>query len=445
MPRLPLVTLLLGAAVLSACGEPQVIRAVNGDTNTSRQEQDEDAGSTSPANTDDGGASATPAPSVDAGAAVDGTSSNSDAGDADGAGADSGDSGADPSADAGDAGAPDNADGDVSAADSSPGDSGPADSSDASATDSGGDGGTTDTGPGDSETTDSGGGPPARTVSSCYKEKNPPGSAPGPNYDQFNPIVGSHCLGTNHQDIQGVERLVFLGDSVTVGTPPTYTKGYRFVLGDWAKQKWGLKGADIDNCSNWGDRTDDLLLPPKEQIKKCFPGPEPKKTLIVMTVGGNDFAAMAKKGTSGAPKEEIFKMVDHAVKLLGEAIAHLRDPKNFPNGSYIIFANNYEFTDGTGDLESCPTAKLAGFAGKWPEGRDPAIRFNEQYMKLAVETKTDMIFMLEHFCGHGFFHDDPKNQCYKAGNERWFDLTCIHPNPTGHNVIAKMFQAVIEE
>jgi hypothetical protein len=43
----------------------------------------------------------------------------------------------------------------------------------------------------------------------------------GLDYDQFHPVIGSHCEGTNHQNIQGVQKVVFLGDSVTVGTPPT--------------------------------------------------------------------------------------------------------------------------------------------------------------------------------------------------------------------------------
>ena len=71
---------------------------------------------------------------------------------------------------------------------------------------------------------------------------------------------------------------------------------------------------------------------------------------------------------------------------------------------------------------------------------------NEQYMRIAVDTHTDMILMLEHFCGHGFHNDDPTTRCYRGpGTERWFDLTCIHPNPTGHQVIADMFMAVVNE
>jgi hypothetical protein len=36
--------------------------------------------------------------------------------------------------------------------------------------------------------------------------------------------------------------------------------------------------------------------------------------------------------------------------------------------------------------------------------------------------------------------------CYRGpGAEVWFDLTCIHPNPTGHDKITDMFMAVVSE
>ena len=67
----------------------------------------------------------------------------------------------------------------------------------------------------------------------------------GPQYAQFNPIIGSHCGGTNHQDITGIERVVFVGDSVTVGTPPqdplTY---YRYVLALEIAERFNLEPPD---------------------------------------------------------------------------------------------------------------------------------------------------------------------------------------------------------
>ena len=71
---------------------------------------------------------------------------------------------------------------------------------------------------------------------------------------------------------------------------------------------------------------------------------------------------------------------------------------------------------------------------------------NEQFVKMAVDTGSDVIFLLEEFCGHGFNADDPSAVCYRGpGNATWFDLTCIHPNPTGHDEITDMFMAVVNE
>jgi hypothetical protein len=57
-----------------------------------------------------------------------------------------------------------------------------------------------------------------------------------------------------------------------------------------------------------------------------------------------------------------------------------------------------------------------------------------------------MIFLLENFCGHGFHAGEPENECYRGPDaETWFDLTCIHPNPTGHAALADLFFQTIAE
>lgn len=279
----------------------------------------------------------------------------------------------------------------------------------------------------------------------CFADIFDP-AAPGPNYDQFSPNVASHCFGTNHQTINGIEKVVFLGDSVTQGTPPTpLSERYRMRLGDLLEAQFGP--LEIENCAAWGARTDDLLDPPHQQIHECFPSAELKRTLVIMTIGGNDIAAVTKEGSMGAPVDVTRPMVEEFVQKMRDAIHYLKDdPTRFPNGVFVIFANMYEFTDGTGDVTSCPAAGLAGFDAPWPDAEPLVIWANEQYMQIAVETGTDMIFMLEHFCGHGFYNEDPNNRCYRGPNtERWFDLTCIHPNPTGHGQIADMFMNVVLE
>lgn len=297
----------------------------------------------------------------------------------------------------------------------------------------------------------------------------------GPDYDQFDPIIGSHCLGTNHQDITDVERVVFLGDSVTVGTPPTLPQDfYRARLADtmaaefalmfgtggnsedlwrlvnpFSGQSLAIDSGAFSSCAKWGARTDDLLAP-GYQIEDCFP-PEVRdqRTLVIMTMGGNDVNSMTQHAIDGATEEELWAQAMDFVALQRSAVQWLKDPTNFPNGAFVVFANNYEFTDGTGDVMSCDVSGLAGFDQPIPapdQLTDMVVWINEQYMSIAVDYQADMIFLLEAFCGHGFSADDPSAPCYRGpGAETWFDLTCIHPTPTGHEQIADMFTAVIDE
>ncbi|MCY1062075.1 SGNH/GDSL hydrolase family protein [Nannocystis sp. SCPEA4] len=298
-----------------------------------------------------------------------------------------------------------------------------------------------------------------------------PDSALQLDYAQFNPVIGSHCKGTNHQDIIDVERVVFLGDSVTVGTPPALGNDYyRSKLADVLVDRFGLtppndlwkqanpidgvalvkESGDFVSCSKWGARTDDFL-PPGNQVNDCFP-PDmfDKRTLVITTMGGNDIAAIAKDGANGTPLDEVKAMADEAADLLRQT-AHwfVDDPEKFPNGVFFLFANVYEFTDGTADLMACPAAGLGGFDKPWEnpaELIEVMVGFNEQFMSVATETGTDMIFMLENFCGHGFKAGDANAPCYRGpGQENWFDLTCIHPSAKGHSVIADLFTAVIDE
>ncbi len=272
-----------------------------------------------------------------------------------------------------------------------------------------------------------------------------------PDYDQFGPTVPEHCMGTNHQDIDGIERVVFIGDSITAGTPPTpEDEIYRARLGVMLTERFG-DGLVIDDCSEWGARTDDLLQHEDRGLPACFPdGGDSRRTLIVMTIGGNDMLAaadaVASKGTAAGAA-----VVEDAIATMDEALAWIRQGSDlsgdhpelsdrFPAGAFVVFGNVYEYTDGTGDLGSCPTAELLGFDYTVPELRDGYIWIDEAFVELAVRYRMDAIFMLEHFCGHGFHAGEPDNECYRGDDaETWFDDSCIHPNPTGHGVLADMF------
>jgi lysophospholipase L1-like esterase len=314
---------------------------------------------------------------------------------------------------------------------------------------------------------------PPRMVAECFADTYVNHHGLGADYDLFMPTVGSHCYGTNHQDIDRIERVVFLGDSITVGTPPTRsTSYYRSQLADALADRFSLSYGEFErlwkgvnpfdgtsivreagnfaSCARWGAKNVDLLRE-SGQLERCFP-PDKRnlRTLVVMTSGGNDLAKLTRNAIDGATEDELWMQTMEMVQLEFEIINWLvGDPAKFPHGIFVIFANIYEFSDGTGDVQSCDISGLVGFDEPLPIPEQLVkmlVWANEQYLSIAVESGTDMIFMAEAFCGHGFNHDDPTAPCYRGPEiDRWFDLTCIHPNPTGHSELANMFLAVVDE
>lgn len=288
-----------------------------------------------------------------------------------------------------------------------------------------------------------GGAPLPHIGAACFPEVWHP-ELPNPFYEQFYPQMGGHCAGTHHQDIRNVERVVFLGDSITAGTPPTLPNQlYRALLTEKALQRW--PGVVVDDCSVVGARSEDLLVSADAQIPQCFTQqPDARATLVIMTMGGNDMADMQRAGSAGASPEESVAAADRALQNLDAALAFLKDPARFPGGSFVVFANLYEYTDGTNDVASCPAATVAGITGMWAEGEQTFIRVNQGYMERAVGHQADMVLLMEHFCGHGYHNNDPQSRCYRGPNAaRWFDVTCIHPTPAGHRVVADLFWSVV--
>jgi hypothetical protein len=305
----------------------------------------------------------------------------------------------------------------------------------------------------------------------CLDEQFASGASPGPKYGHLDITIGSHCKGTNNQDITGIERVVFLGDSVTVGTPPSLPEdGYRGQLADELAMHFDLvapsylwktpdpvngvalvetSGA-FSSCSEWGARTDDLLEGGM-QIENCFP-PEERlyRTLVIMTMGGNDMAAIAQDGLEGVTQEQLWMDVDKAIQYQRDAMHWFYDdPLKFPKGVFVVYANIYEFTDGTADLLSCPASGLAGFDMNWEDPTELQLMMNyanQSFAEIVEEFQVDMTFLFETFCGRGFKADDPSTMCYRGPDQpTWFDLTCIHPTPDGHDAITDLFLSTITE
>lgn len=343
--------------------------------------------------------------------------------------------------------------------------------SDASATAASVDGGSVDgsgtaadaTGNGSDSGSDDGGNGGYACLDAAYVN----GGNPGADYSMFDVPVGSHCNGTNQQDITDIERVVFLGDSVTVGTPPTGTGDfYRVILAEALAAKFGIEAPATDwenanalsgmsgvmesgafaSCAHYGDQNGDLM----GQLESCFaPEDLTQRTLVIFTMGGNDGASIAKDYLDGAELADVLARIDTMVAAHEQAVQWLVEPGKFENGVFVVNANVYEFTDLTFDFLSCPTAGLAGFSSsaEMPEVLLGGLQqINSEYMRIAQENGTDLVFMSENFCGHGFHADDADDPCYRGpGNETWFDLTCIHPTPAGHAALADMFLDTISE
>lgn len=278
---------------------------------------------------------------------------------------------------------------------------------------------------------------------------------------------GDTCYGTNNQSPQTIERVVFLGDSVTVGTFPTEAQDfYRTRLAEKLVETYGLTPPEPDwlevdygegltkiqesgsfaSCAKLGARMDDLMED-NTQVESCLPiDQRDKSTMVVMTMGGNDLHSLTEGFIEGKSHEELWAQTENVITDLHTAIEWMKSSDRFPNGLVLYFSNLYEYTDGTGDTTSCD---LAGLTGLDEPITDPALEemtlwATREYLEAANAYGADMIFLLENFCGHGFHYDDPESRCYLGPDaELWFDNTCLHPNPTGHQVISEMFYSVM--
>lgn len=282
--------------------------------------------------------------------------------------------------------------------------------------------------------------------------------------------IAETCSGTSTQSFEQIEHVVFLGDSVTVGTYPTETdEFYRSLLTkklaeyynlQLPEEEWFLvdyntgqtkiqRSGDFSSCAKLGSKTSDLL-DGVQQLESCFTEDlrSNANILVIMTMGGNDLADIAQGLVGGWSDEQLWDKAEETVSDMEKGIAWLREQGRFSKDPKIIFGNIYEFTDATGDTSACPLAGMAGLDNDLgnPILEEMTIWVTMEYYKISRKYQSDMMFLLENFCGHGFHHDDPESRCYLGPDaELWFDNTCLHPNPTGHAVISDLLFQIIQQ
>lgn len=306
------------------------------------------------------------------------------------------------------------------------------------------------------------------SVTECFADIGSP-----LDYAQFSPVMNSKCMGTNYQTIQGIQRVVFVGDSVTVGTPPTATSDwYRNVLAEELANRYGLEkpgwdwqnvnlvdgttyvqqSGDFMSCAKYGARTDDLLLDPHRQLLTCLPEEDRGlTTLVVMTTGGNDLFSMLQDVQNGVDEATVRATWDQALVDYRDAVHYVKDDATmFPGGLYFVFANIFDLSDAEGaeDMARCEGAVLIGMddAIRQPLVWELVTQWQTETLRLAIETGSDMVFMGEAFCGHGSNFDNSAGRCYRAADAaNWYDFTCEHPNDLGHAAIAELVLSVVDE
>ena len=279
--------------------------------------------------------------------------------------------------------------------------------------------------------------------------------------------LAPECSGTKSQHFEDIEHVVFLGDSVTVGTYPTESNGfYRTLLtqklseyyslefpeNDWFEVDYDTgrtkiqRSGGFSSCAKLGSKTRDLVGG-NQQLETCFTDDlRDKKILIVMTLGGNDLADVAQGIVSGWSEEELWDKGRETVRDMEKGFLWLREEGRFSTPVTVVFGNVYEFTDATGDTTACPLAGLAGLDIDIddPILEDITIFVSNEYYNISQKYEADMMFLLENFCGHGFHYDNPESRCYLGPDaDLWFDNTCLHPNPIGHEVISDLFFQII--
>jgi len=241
-------------------------------------------------------------------------------------------------------------------------------------------------------------------------------------------------LGTNNQDIAGVERVIFLGDSITA--TPYFTPPWSDRIRDELRGRFG-SGLEIVNLARGGARTEHVLGSQLPSINTA----STKKTLVMFTIGGNDALQVM-----GEDADTTLAHMLRKIGILEEIIQWLVDPAHFPGGVDVVYSNVYDPTDGVGDFTHCG---VGVYSEDWPEVVEVEPVLNARYLELAMTYGVDMLDLHGLFLGHGFHNNDAASPHYCHGCApscpcpRWFDFSCIHPNADGHENLAGFFYQMV--
>ena len=242
--------------------------------------------------------------------------------------------------------------------------------------------------------------------------------------------------------------MINMGDSVAVGYGSSSGHSYKELLiknDDTAYPAY--KGLDLTTKFSGiklvgkaaiGALSNDLVTQ-----AKSLPGNPKGDTLVIISIGGNDFSAGLIN----------IVMNPSATKTLGTQVAanlkqvmtHFSDKKLYPGKVMVLLFLVHDPTDAMGNIPAisglvgfCTMIQTLGaFVG-------PAVVkqlgvFNGYLKTFAQANNVLIVDNASHFLGHGYHYNNAKSKHYKSKDPTlWFYNDCLHLNDKGNNELRKI-------
>lgn len=210
-----------------------------------------------------------------------------------------------------------------------------------------------------------------------------------------------------------------LGDSLSIDKFAGHGLGAAALLHHNNDKVWPeFAGKDLvsrnprcrfENRAQDGHTTEDVL--------RELPGlpPSPGRTLVTLTVGGNDLIACLNRGS--LDPSPVLKRLQQLVQSLRARYPELT----------LLLTSVYDPTDGTGQVQSGHRR----FA--------PGLRAIGDFNRSLGSLDAILVDVHARFLGHGMRHDDKSYEHYHPEDPtHWYTLD-IEPNPRGSSEIRRLF------
>ncbi len=173
-------------------------------------------------------------------------------------------------------------------------------------------------------------------------------------------------------------------------------------------------------------------------------GGNPKgDTLVVISIGGNDFAgAVIQLSLDANAGKTLAKQVTGYITT---ALAPLADKTKYPGKVAVVLMTFHDPTDGAGKIPAvkgltgfCQMVQLAG-----PVVGPTVIKamglFNTELKTWAQANKIMIADNHAHALGHGWNYNDKTNKYYDSKDPTlWFHTDCLHANDRGNGEMRKV-------